>query len=119
MLISLGHVYVTGFTDDRSRFRSTDVYLHNGTKEAIDALRRFLRKKRIPREIYLDYAKQFIAEEFKAETKKLGIKLIFGKPHHPRGRGKIERYRGSLVGTHNTEAVFICDPLQERSSRVR
>jgi hypothetical protein len=29
---------------------------------------------------------------FKTEVKKHGIKLIFGKPYPPRGRGKIERY---------------------------
>ena len=27
---------------------------------------------------------------------KYGIKLIFGKPHHPRGRGKIEAYHKAL-----------------------
>jgi putative transposase len=94
---SVGKVYVTGFTDDRSRFRiASGVYLHKSAKEAVDALRLSLAEKRIPREIYLDNAKQFIAEEFKAEAKKHGIKLIFGKPYHPRGRGKIERYHEVL-----------------------
>ena len=71
---SVGKVYVTGFTDDRSRFRvASGVYLRKGAKEAIDALRLALAEKRIPREIYLDNAKQFIAEEFKEEAKKHGI----------------------------------------------
>ncbi len=94
---SVGKVYVTGFTDDRSRFRiASGVYLRKGANEAIDALRLALAEKRIPMEIYLDNVKQFIAEEFKAEAKKHGIKLIFGKPYHPRGRGKIERYHEVL-----------------------
>ena len=94
---SVGKVYVTGFTDDRSRFRiASGVYLHKSAKEAVDALRLALAKKRIPREIYLDNAKQFIAKEFKEEARKIGIKLIFGKPYHPRGRGKIERYHKVL-----------------------
>jgi transposase len=64
----VGKVYVTGFTDDRSRFRvRSGAYLHKGAKEAIDALRGALRKGRMPREIYLDNGKQFIAKEFKAE----------------------------------------------------
>ncbi|MDG6995681.1 MAG: transposase [Nitrososphaerota archaeon] len=75
---------------------SSGVYLHKSAKEAIDALKRALRNKQIPREIYLDNAKQFIAKEFKEEVRNHGIKLIFGKPYHPRGRGKIERYHKVL-----------------------
>lgn len=57
---SVGKVYVTGFTDDRSRFRiaASGVYLHKSAKEAIDALRLALAQKRIPREIYLDNTTQ-------------------------------------------------------------
>src|SRR5579875_1613289 len=68
-----GKVYVTGFTDDRSRFRiASGVYLRKGANEAIDALRFALAKKWIPREIYLDNAKQFIAKEFKGRSKETG-----------------------------------------------
>ena len=94
---SVGKVYVTGFTDDRSRFRiASGVYLNKSAKEAVHALKLALAKKRIPREIYLDNAKQFISKEFKAEAAKHRIKLIFGRPYHPRGRGKIERYHEVL-----------------------
>jgi putative transposase len=94
---SVGKVYVTGFTDDRSRFRvGSGVYLHKSAKEAIDALRHALRKGRIPREVYLDNGKQFVAKEFKREARSHGIRLIFGRPYHPRGRGKIEGYHKVL-----------------------
>jgi len=93
----VGKVYVTGFLDDRSRYRvASEAYLHKGAKEAIDSLCLALRKGRMPREIYLDNAKQFIAEEFREEASKYGIKLIFGRPYHPRGRGKIEGYHKAL-----------------------
>jgi len=93
----VGKVYLTGFTDDRSRYRvRSGAYLHKGAKEAVDALRHALGKGRMPREIYLDNAKQFTAEEFREEASKYGIKLIFGRPYHPRGRGKIERYHRAL-----------------------
>ena len=88
-----GKVYVTGFTDDRSRFRvRSGAYRHKSAKESIDALRRALRKGRVPMEVYLDNGKQFIAKEFKAELAMHHIKPIYGKPYHPRGRGKIESY---------------------------
>lgn len=93
----VGKVYVTGFTDDRSRFRvRSGVYLHKSAKESIDALRWALRKGRIPREVYLDNGKQFVAKEFKREARSHGIRLIFGRPYYPRGRGKIESYHKVL-----------------------
>jgi putative transposase len=92
-----GKVYVTGFTDDRSRFRvKSGAYRNKSAKESIDALRRAVQKGRIPREMYLDNGKQFIAKEFKAELAKYHIKPIYGKPYHPRGRGKVEGYHKVL-----------------------
>ena len=93
----VGKVYVTGFTDDCSRYRvSSKTYLRKGKEEAINALQWSLVKGRIPKQIYLDNGKQFVAKDFKKEAKKNGIKLIFGRPYHPRGRGKIESYHKTL-----------------------
>jgi len=92
-----GKVYVTGFTDDRSRYRVVSgAYLHKSRDEAIDALRRALKKGRVPRQIYLDNGRQFIAKEFIEELAKHHIRPIYGRPYHPRGRGKIERYHSTL-----------------------
>lgn len=93
----VGKVYVTGFTDDCSRYRiKSKVYLHKGAVESVNCLRWALRNGRIPKHVYLDNGKQFIAKDFKKEAKKYRIKLIFGKPYHPRGRGKIEAYHKAL-----------------------
>jgi len=93
----VGKVYVTGFTDDCSRFRiRSKVYLRKGKEEAINCLQWALRPGRKPKAIYLDNGTQFIAKLFKAEAEKHKIKLIFGKPYHPRGRGKIEAYHKVL-----------------------
>ena len=93
----IGKVYVTGFTDDCSRYRvKSKVYLHKDAASSINALQWALRPGRIPREIYVDNGKQFVAKTFKVESQKHGIKLIFGRPYNPRGRGKIERYHKTL-----------------------
>lgn len=93
----VGKVYVTGFTDDCSRYRiKSKVYLHKGSAESVNCLRWALRNGRISKQIYLDNGKQFVAKDFKKEAKQYGIKLIFGKPYHPRGRGKIEAYHKAL-----------------------
>ena len=92
-----GKVYVTGFTDDRSRYRVVSkAYLHKSKDEAIDAIRHALKKGRIPRHLYLDNARQFIAKEFREELAKNNIRPVYGRPYHPRGRGKIERYHSIL-----------------------
>jgi len=93
----VGKVYVTGFTDDCSRFRArSKVYLRKGKEEAINSLQWSLRAGRKPKAIYLDNGTQFIARLFKEEAKRHKVKLIFGKPYHPQGRGKIEKYHGVL-----------------------
>lgn len=93
----VGKVYVTGFTDDCSRYRiRSRAYIRKGKEEAVDALRWALRNRRVPKQIYLDNGKQFIARDFKGEAGKHGIKLIFGRPYHPQGRGKIESYHKTL-----------------------
>lgn len=93
----VGKVYVTGFIDDCSRFRvRSKAYLSKGAADAVNCLDWALRKKRKPREIYLDNGKQFVAKDFKNKAKEHCIKLIFGKPYHPRGRGKIEAYHKVL-----------------------
>jgi transposase InsO family protein len=93
----VGKVYVTGFIDDCSRFRvRSKVYLRKGKEEATNALQWALRNGRKPRQIYLDNDKQFISKLFKEEAAKHNIKLIFGRPYSPRGRGKIEAYHKVL-----------------------
>ena len=94
---NVGKVYVTGFIDDCSGYRiSSKAYLRKRKEESVNALQWALRKGRTPREMYLDNGKQFIANLFKHEVKKHDIKLIYGKPHNPRGRGKIESYHKAL-----------------------
>lgn len=93
----VGKVYVTGFTDDRSRYRiMSKAYLQKRKEEAINVLLWALRRGRVPKQIYLDNAKQFVAKDFKAEAQKHKIKLVYGKPYNPKGRGKIEGYHKVL-----------------------
>jgi len=92
-------------------------YLHKSAKESIDALKRALRKGRTPRELYLDNGKQFIAKEFKREARSHGIRLIFGKPYHPGGRGKIENYHKVLWKELISQVRF--DSLAHFKSELR
>lgn len=81
--------------------------MHKSRDEAIDSLRHALKKKgKIPQEVYLDNAKQFIAKEFKEELVKYNIRPIYGKPYHPRERGKIEEYHKILYRELITQIRF-------------
>ena len=120
-IANVGKVYVTGFTDDRSRYRvRSGVYLQKSSKESIEALRRALHKGRTPKEMYLDNGKQFIAKKFQAELAKHHIRPIYGKPYHPRGRGKIESYHKALWSELITQIRFTSlGSLQERTREIR
>ena len=94
---NVGKVYVTGFTDDRSRYRITSkAYLHKGASEAVNALYHAIKKARLPKQLYLDNGKQFVSNDFRKELVRLHIKPVYGRPYHPRGRGKIESYHKVL-----------------------
>lgn len=111
-------MYVTGFTDDRSRYRvKSKAYLHKGAKEAINALHHALKKGRIPREMYFDNGKQFIADDFKKELTKFHIKPIYGKTYNPKGRGKIERYHEVLYRELISQVHFSSLPHFRRELR--
>lgn len=103
----VGRVYVTGFTDDCSRYRvRSKAYLHKSKREAVNALQWALRDGRKPKQIYVDNGKQFIAQEFKDEANKHGVKIIYGKSHNPKGRGKIESYHKTLHGELISQVTF-------------
>lgn len=113
-------MYVTGFTDDRSRYRvKSKAYLRRGAKEVINALCHTLKKGgRIPREIYLDNGKQFVANDFKKELDRFLIHPIYGKPYHRRGRGKIESYHKVLYRELITQVKFTSLAFQTGAQEV-
>lgn len=103
----VGKVYVTGFTDDCSRYRvNSGVYLKKDAEAVVHSLKTALSKGRAPQEIYLDNGKQFVSKLFKSEARKHKIKLTYGKPYHPKGRGKIEAYHKTLYRELITQKHF-------------
>jgi transposase InsO family protein len=52
-----------------------------------------------PEEVHLDNGKQFVARAFKREARSRGIKLIIGRPYHPRGRGRSKDTTRSCGGS--------------------
>ena len=93
-----GHVYVHTILDDRSRFLvMARAYLRERAREATNNLWWALKGGRAPKAVYVDNGSCFISKEFRAYCAAHGIRVIYGRPYHPRGRGKLERFHGTLT----------------------
>ena len=93
-----GKVYVHTILDDRSRFLvMARAYQRERAREAINNLWWALKGGRKPKAIYVDNGSCFISKEFRRFCEEHDIKVIYGRPYHPRGRGKLERFHGILT----------------------
>lgn len=89
----LRKTYLYAFIDDMSRLvPHAEFYLTERLDSYIDALRKALSKRGLPRKLYLDNAPAFRSHHLSHSTASLGIALIHSRPYKPEGRGKIERF---------------------------
>ena len=96
-IAEVGKVYVFNILDDRSRFLvMSRAYKKKRAAEAVNCLWWALRSGRRPKAIYVDNGTCFIAKDFKRFCGEQGIRIIYGRPYNPRGRGKLERFHGIL-----------------------
>lgn len=115
----MGKVYVTGFTDDRSRFRiSSGVYLRKGANEAIDALGPALAKKRIPREIKLEIESSENPEECFVQTPSNDEPLSVVESLEPLQESSMAKFNifGPKQSSSSTKIVLDTKPIITDSS---
>jgi putative transposase len=85
--------YLFAFIDDMSRLICHgEFYLNERIDAYTDALRKALRRRGLPRKLYVDNGPAFRSHHLSHATASLGIALIHSKPYQPEGRGKIERW---------------------------
>jgi len=85
--------YLFAFIDDRSRLiPHAEFYLQERLDSYLDALRKALSKRGLPRKLYVDNGPTFRSRQLSHITAELGIALIHSRPYQPEGRGKIERW---------------------------
>ena len=93
-----GKVYVHTILDDRSRFLvMARAYRRERTREATNNLWWALKRGRKPKALYVDNGSCFISKEFRRYCEEHGIRVIYGRPYNPRGRGKLKRFHGILT----------------------
>jgi transposase InsO family protein len=94
----VGKVYVITILDDRSRYLvMARAYSRQRAKEAVNCLWWAMKAGRKPKAIYVDNGTCFISKEFKRFCANRQVNVIYGRPYHPQGRGKLERFHRILT----------------------
>jgi len=85
--------YLIAFIDDHSRLiPHGQFYPSEGLACFMDSFSRALRKRGLPRKLYVDNGSAFRSRQLEFTTASLAIALIHAKPYRPQGKGKIERF---------------------------
>lgn len=90
---AMKQAYLSVFIDDATRYIVAAKFYDNQTVEIIeDSLRSAIMHYGKPDKIYVDNGKQYRSDWLKKACGRLGIRLLFAKPYHPEGKGKVEAF---------------------------
>ena len=85
--------YLIAFIDDHSRLIPHGQFYHSeGLASFMDCFSLALRKRGLPRKLYVDNGSAFRSRQLEFTTASLAIALIHARPYQPQGKGKIERF---------------------------
>ena len=85
------------FIDDMTRLIPyAAFYLHERLEYFLDALRKALLMRGLPKKLYVDNGPAFRSNHLEFICASLGIVLIHAKPYQPEGKGKIERFNRTV-----------------------
>lgn len=107
-------VYLSAFIDDATRFIvAARFYDHQQVSIIEDTLRTAITQYGKPDAIYVDNGKQYRSSWLGKACTKLGIKLLFAKPFHPEGKGKIEAFNRRMDSFLSEAALMDIRTLDE------
>jgi putative transposase len=97
--------YLLAFLDDHSRAVVGYRWTHaEDTIRLEGALRAALAARGVPATVYVDNGSAFVDRQLERACAVLGIRLVHSRPGRPQGRGKIERFFGTVRGQFLVEA---------------
>ncbi len=107
--------YMIAFIDDMTRIIPfAAFYLHERLDYFLDALRKALRMRGLPKKLYVDNGPAFRSNHLEFICASLGIVLIHAKPYQPEGKGKIERFNRTVrEGFLSTAQATTLEKLNE------
>jgi hypothetical protein len=90
---TMKQVYLSVFIDDATRYIVAAKFYDNQKVDIIeDSLRSAIMAFGKPDKLYVDNGKQYRSEWLQKACNRLGIRLLFAKPYHPEGKGKVEAF---------------------------
>lgn len=88
-----GKTYLLAFVDDATRMVPFAAFYASENAACFqDALKQALLRRGVPRRLYCDNGSTYRTHHLEVICATLAIVLVHSRPHHPRGRGKIERF---------------------------
>lgn len=85
--------YLFGFIDDHSRLIPHAEFAVSERLDAfLSAFEKALRRRGVPKKLYVDNGPSFRSHHLAHVTASLGIALVHARPFQPEGKGKIERW---------------------------
>lgn len=85
--------YLIAFLDDHSRLvPHARFYPSEALAPFMEAFEVALRKRGLPRKLYVDNGSAFRSRQLEYTAAALAIALIHAKPYQPQGKGKVERF---------------------------
>jgi len=113
-------VYLSAFIDDATRFIvSAKFYDHQQVAIIEDTLRTAIMQYGKPDAIYVDNGKQYRSSWLGRACSTLGIKLLFAKPYHPEGKGKIEAFTRRMDSFLSEVALMDVKTLEELNDLLK
>lgn len=89
----LRQTYLIAFIDDATRLvPHASFALSEGTICYLATLEQAVRRRGLPKRLYVDNGSAFRSKQLSVVCAKLGIALIHAKPYQPQGKGKMERW---------------------------
>lgn len=89
--------YLFAFLDDHSRLIiHGEFYLKENLENFMNCLQKALAKRGLPRKLYVDNGPSFRSHHLEHVCASLSTALIHATPYRPEGRGKIERFWGTV-----------------------
>ncbi len=89
----LRRTYLIALIDDATRLVPHAAFTFSeGAVTYLSVLERAVRRRGIPKRLYVDNGAAFRSKQLSIVCAKLGIALIHAKPYTPQGKGKMERW---------------------------
>ena len=114
----LRQTYLIAFIDDATRLIPFAVFaLTEATTAFLPALEQSIRRRGIPKRLYVDNGSAFRSHHLALVCAKLGIALIHARPYSPQGKGKMERWfrttRMQLMPTIDAAAPLTIEKMNQ------